>query len=153
MSDTTNSLTIQADELIMALENSDLTMHNYLDLQTGEIVFTSDFMDMDEEIAPDLEGEPDRYRAIEGVSSSVSFDVMSDFVDSLSPGETQEELIEALRRKRPFRNFKDTLFNYPKLREQWFRFHEEAFIEIAKEWLKDNSIEATLARRGDQQQG
>jgi hypothetical protein len=151
MSDAAKPLNIQADELIMALENNDFTQQYHIDLQTGEIVFTSDYTD--NEYIPDLEDELDRYRLIDPVPSSVGFDVMSNFVDSLSPSEAREELAEALRRKRPFRNFKDTLINYPKLREQWFRFHEEAFIEIAKEWLKDHSIEATLVRRGDQQEG
>ena len=36
---------------------------------------------------------------------------------------------------------------YLDLREAWFRFHNEAFIQLAKVWLMEHQIEATLKMR------
>ncbi|MHB8066618.1 MAG: UPF0158 family protein [Desulfobaccales bacterium] len=137
------TLTIRADELIMAFEDQNSEMQHFFDRQTGEIlsIFTEE---IDEEDAERLEAEPDRYLLIEPAESWVGFDIMNDFVETLPESKIQGELDRALRKNRPFRRFKDVLLNYPSVREDWFRFHEQAFIKIIKEWLKDNEVEAIL---------
>lgn len=137
------ALTIRADELIMAFEDQNSEMQHFFDRQTGEViaVFAEE---MDEEDAQRLEADPDRYLLIEPVPSGTGFDIMSDFVDTLPEGKVQRELDRALRQNRPFRRFKDVLLNYPSVQEDWFRFHEQAFIKIIQEWLEDHGVEATL---------
>ncbi|MBI4642913.1 MAG: hypothetical protein HY790_05365 [Deltaproteobacteria bacterium] len=137
------ALTVRADKLIMAFEDQSAEMQHYFDRQTGEVltVFADD---MDEEDAQRLEAAPDRYLLIEPVPSWTGYDIMSDFVETLPEGKVQWELDRALRKNRPFRGFKDVLLNYPSVEEDWFRFHEQAFIKIIKEWLEDHGVEATL---------
>ena len=137
------SLTLQADELIIAFENNDPVIRYFLDRETGETLFVSDLMDS-EEIQERIDEDFERYAAIEPVPSHDSFQIMEDFVESLPEGAARRDLVSALNQRKPFRRFKDTLLAYPDLREQWFRFHEQAFIEIIKEWLKDHGIEATV---------
>ena len=72
---------------------------------------------------------------------------MAEFTESLPIGEARRELEFALNQRHPFRRFKDVLLNYPKIREEWFRFHNEAFTKIARNWLEENQVEATLSRR------
>lgn len=136
-------LTLQADELITAFEGNNYGMHHFLDRQTGELLFISDDIpteDVQERIDEDIE----RYAAIEPVPSHESFQIMENFVESLPGGKARRDLANAINQHKPFRRFKDTLLAYPDLREQWFRFHEQAFIEIIKEWLEDHKIEATV---------
>ena len=69
---------------------------------------------------------------------------MSDFVDTFPAGKARRELAAALQQKHPFRRFKDVLLNYPSVGEDWFRFHEQAFMKIIKEWLDDRGVEVIL---------
>ena len=136
-------LCIRADELIMAFEDYGTDLQHFFDRQTGEVLSILE-EDMEEEDAMRLEAEPDRYLLIEPVSSSVGYEVMSDFVDTLPEGKVSRELARALQQRHPFRRFKDVLLNYPAVREDWFRFHEQAFMKIIQEWLDDHGVDATL---------
>ena len=135
-------LTIRADELIMVFEGFGTEMQHFFDCQTGEVLTV--FEDMDEEDAERLDADPDRYLLIEPVPSSVAYEIMSDFAEILPQGKISRELTRALQQRHPFRRFKDVLLNYPKVREDWFRFHEQAFIKIIQAWLDDYGVEATL---------
>ena len=136
-------LTIRADELIMVFEGFGTEMKHFFDRQTGEVLSLLE-EDMDEEDAERLDADPDRFLLIEPVPSYVGYEVMSDFVDTLPEGKVPRELALALQQRHPFRRFKDVLLNYPKVREEWFRFHEQAFMKIIQAWLDDHGVEATL---------
>jgi hypothetical protein len=135
-------LTIRADELVMAFEDQGSDVQHFFDRQTGEVL--TGFEDLDEEVAVRLKAEPDRYLLIEPVPSWVGYEIMSDFVETLPEGKVSRELERALQKRRPFRRFKDVLLSYPSVREDWFRFQEQAFMKIIKEWLDDHGVEATL---------
>jgi hypothetical protein len=135
-------LTIRADELIMVFEGVGPEMQHFLGRQTGEVLTV--FEDMDEEDAELLDADPDRFLIIEPVPSYVGYEVMSDFVDTLSEGKVSRELARALQQRHPFRRFKDVLLNYPTVREDWFCFHEQAFMKIIQAWLDDHGVEATV---------
>jgi hypothetical protein len=137
-------LTIRADELIMAFEDHGTELQHFFDRQTGEVLsFLEE--DMEEEDRERLDAAPDRYLLIEPAPSSVGYEVMSDFVETLPEGKVPGELVRALRQRHPFRRFQDVLLNYPAIREDWFRFHEQAFMKIIQEWLDDYGVEVTLA--------
>ena len=137
-------LCIRADELIMAFEDYGTDLRHFVDRQTGEVLSLLE-EDMDEEDLERLDAEPDRYLLIEPVPSWVSYEVMSDFVETLPEGKARRELVRALQQRHPFRRFKDVLLNYPAVREDWFRFHEQSFVKIIQAWLDDHGVEATLA--------
>jgi hypothetical protein len=136
-------LTIRADELIIAFEDYGTELQHFFDCQTGEVLSLLE-EDMDEEDRERLDADPDRYLLIEPASSSVGYEIMSDFVGILPEGKVPRELARALQQRHPFRRFKDVLLNYPSVREEWFRFHEQAFMKIIKEWLDDCGVEVTL---------
>jgi hypothetical protein len=51
------------------------------------------------------------------------------------------ELLErAIEGRGAFRRFKDTLFEFPELRETWFRFHDARMERRALEWLADEGL-------------
>jgi hypothetical protein len=136
-------LTILADEIIMAFEDYGTELQYVFDRQTGEVLPL--FEDaMEEEDIERLNADPERYLRIKPVSSSVGYKVMSDFVDALPEGKVPRELERALQQRHPFRRFKDVLLDNPAVREDWFRFHEQAFMKIIQEWLDHHGVEATL---------
>lgn len=65
---------------------------------------------------------------------------MEDFIDSLADTAIQNKLYRAIRGKGAFRKFKDEIC-YLGIREEWFAFQHNAYVEIAKKWCKDNQLE------------
>lgn len=130
----------------MALEYHGSEAQYFLDLRTGEVLFLADeaYVGPDLESEARIEAEPDRYRAIEPMRSSVGWQVMAEFIERLPTGEAKRRLTRAIEQNHPFRRFKDGLLDYPEVREQWFGFHKEAMLRLAREWLKEEGIEAEL---------
>jgi len=103
------------------------------------------YEDLDED--SDEEGpwdESERYQVIDPMESHESFTIMEDFVDELPEGEGCRALGRALRLPRPFRCFKDTLVDFPDLRERWFKYHDAKMLEYAQAWLDENLPGAEL---------
>ncbi len=142
------SLKIDADALMMALENHTGADH-FLDLETGEVVRfpPDDLRDDEDEQARMVEETPARFRQVEPVSSSRSFRLMEDFVQSLPASRERDALARALGGRHPFRAFKDELTVFPARREEWFRFHDDALRKMALAWLEDEDIEGELKGR------
>src|SRR5215467_1748212 len=72
----------------------------------------------EEAVAPDDE----EALPIDGINSRVRFQWMEEFIDTVHSISAQNALRDALRHKRPFRNFKDALMEFPVLRKKWFQF-------------------------------
>lgn len=138
---------VNIDDLIDALESRDGEPGWFLDLSTGEVVgLFGDLVDDDENDAlrEALEEQPDRFVPIEPLVSHEAFRIMEAFVEALPDKEPAKRLSMALGQRPPFRRFKDELLAWPRLREQWFRFHHDRMREHAKKWLSSNGISATL---------
>jgi hypothetical protein len=138
---------VDIEDLVMALDDHTGAEY-YLDIETGEVLrFSADpglNEDLEEEFGEAMENNSERFRLIEPIPSSKSFQVMADFVESLPDSKAKFNLSRALERSRPFRNFKDTLLSFPDIREQWFQYHHEIYREFAISWLQGEEIEADL---------
>lgn len=74
-----------------------------------------------------VENDPDKYIRIEGPSSSYSFRTMQEFaLEMVKNRYLQTSLLDALEKKKPFRNFKGIIENSD-YRDVWFSFKHEAF--------------------------
>ena len=83
-----------------------------------------------------VDADYDNYLRFEGMSSSESFRVMEGFISNIEDIPTHNAFIEAISRKKPFRQFGELLFNYPDLREQWFVYKSESYIDYVKEQME-----------------
>ena len=143
---------VNVNELIMALESTDAEVEWYLDLNTGAVVPVADeLLDEDPSMAEALESEPDRFFAIEPISSHEAFSIMEAFVTGLPQGAPTARLAAALSQRRPFRHFKDALLEWPHIREQWFRFHNARMRKVAENWLTENDLSVQLSPRAESQ--
>lgn len=124
----------------MALQSSE-EQDWYLDRETGEMNFFSSLIDNDEIDIEEIEGNPDRYVYIESMSSDDGFRMMEEFVGALAEGEASRSLTRALRMRKPFRCFKDTLLDFPEVRQQWFAFHNSRMEELARRFLENEGID------------
>jgi len=69
-----------------------------------------------------LENNFTDYYEIDKWTSSEVFDIMSEFTDQVSDNKLQNQLIDALRKNKPFREFKFVIDNSGDFRQQWFDF-------------------------------
>lgn len=83
---------------------------------------------------------PDKFLLIEPVETRVAFEVMADFVETVNAGYLQQRLRDALEGRKPFANFNHIIHNSA-VREQWFEFKNQAYAELAKEWLEENATD------------
>ena len=140
---------IDADELMMAMEDHGGFLSYYLDNETGEILLESEDSELLGEVdglAQGLEEEPDRYVAIEALSSRDGYRIMEDFVDSLPEGEERQILQQALSWKKPFSNFKSAIADMGPLREQWFKHRDRRMQQEMQDWFAYHELDAELVR-------
>ena len=137
-------LTLDRQDLILAL-SSNVDGHDaayYLDTETGELIlFSQDFKaDPSYGIPEDIEVNP-RYLEITPFRSYETFPMMEEFVSTLPEGEIANRLTRALDGKKPFRRFKDTLYDYPDIQDNWYQFEDAALTKMAETWCEENDIE------------
>ena len=132
-------LDIDPDELIQALTFSmDISGASwYLDRETGQVLLDHE----DSENLPEGFEDDPRYISIQQLPSHQAYEAIRNFVDGLPEGRAADALQRALEGRKPFRHFKDTLLDYPEIREAWFQFEHEAQLRMAAEWCRDYGIE------------
>jgi len=103
---------------------------------TGELIFILDTVtfpsaDLDafEEENERLDENRDDYFEIEAMGSSNSFRVMVDFAEQLTNAKVQDALFRALNKRGPFREFKFAIDNSGDVRQQWFDFKNQRYID------------------------
>jgi hypothetical protein len=73
---------------------------------------------------------------------------MAEFVAAVHHRRAAELLDRAIAGRGAFRRFKDTLFEFPELREQWFRFRDARSRRRALKWLAaEELIDSAAAGR------
>jgi hypothetical protein len=133
---------VNLGELCEAMENSSYQHEYFLDVQTGEILFISDYMDDEEtrQLKDRIEEDSGRYERIPKAEPNEGYQDMVDFIATVDNERLAELLEVAINGKGAFRRFKDVLRNYPQESEAWFKFEDGRTEERALEWLSDIGI-------------
>jgi len=136
------SLKIKLDDITQALTTRfDMVEGGFfLDTETGDILLSTEGLD-DDDLPEDLEDNP-RYRLIDPIPSHESFQIMEDFVDNLGDTKEAGRLRDALNRRKPFRQFKDTLYDHTDLSDAWYAFEQQELARLAEKWCEANGIKA-----------
>jgi hypothetical protein len=113
-------LTINLSELEDALQGVS-TGEYYLLPKSGRIIFISS-EEMDDESEEAVIPDNEEALPIDTIENRAQFRWMEEFIDTVHSIAAQNALRDALRHKRPFRNFKDALMEFPVLRQRWFQF-------------------------------
>ncbi|WAH37293.1 UPF0158 family protein [Alicyclobacillus dauci] len=139
-------LRVKADlrELCDAFSINNEEIEHYLDVETGEIIMWMDPIVMgvlDEELEDELEeGFGERYFRIPKIESREAYQLMVEFTDTVTSSSLRDLLRAALNRHKPFREFKDVLYDFPEEREQWFKFERDAHRQHVLQWLELHHI-------------
>jgi hypothetical protein len=138
-------------DLAEALEDHSYEHSWWLDTETGEVVLWNDYFEEQGEPHPDTLG----LRAIDPVPSHEGYKDMEDFIQRVRNPQARHLLERAIAGRGAFRRFKDTLLDFPELREAWFRFHDTRVERRAITWLVDEKLfdqaaaERAIAERPD----
>ncbi len=128
--------------------------HVYLNKVTGELIMISDddfriaergetdeLAEWQEEIVQDAKKilSSDDYLEIPSKSDIHEYEIMERFCLSISDIEISDVLLGKIRGSGAFRRFKDTIYHYG-LEQDWFKFRDNAYKEIAVSWLESNGL-------------
>jgi hypothetical protein len=130
---------VQIREIADGLESG---MRCYYNRLTGDIRTIIDFerwADADrefwEEDLKEIEEHYDDYLVFDNLTSNDSFEIMSDFADTITDSKILSRLINALSNPKPFSNFKHEIDNSEDYRLQWFEFKTSRYIDWVKEQI------------------
>ena len=157
-----HSLNINLDELADAMDQLDRDLNEwYLDTQTGKVVLVdTESIDLEEdeeeldEDAPDWQKDeretarldkenPDRFVNIPENDRHEAYRLMEDFIATVRDDRANDLLARAIEGKGAFRRFKDTLSEFPVIRQQWFDFEAARKRQWAEEWLESIGLRST----------
>lgn len=68
------------------------------------------------------------------------YKMMKNFAETISDTKLQNQLYISLNGSGAFRRFKDTCINFDII-DDWYKFRDERYKEIAIDWCKQNNIE------------
>lgn len=130
---------VDLKSLCEALEDHSDYTEWWFDPTTGAIEpWPSDLSTIDEE----EETHPaDRdWIHVEPLPSHDGYDNLVDFTERVRDPRARDLLERAIAGRGAFRRFKDTLFEFPELREAWFSFHDARMERRALRWLADEGL-------------
>lgn len=122
------------DELIDAYLDNNLEHPYYFDMQTGQVI-----LDMDEAYSGepgidwDDEENEERYLDIPKITSDEAYYIMMKFAKQ-TESDPDMKLFDALDGQRPFRRFKDTLYELD-LWDEWNKFERQKAEEEIQFWI------------------
>jgi hypothetical protein len=123
------------DELIDAYLDNSLEHPYYLDLHTGQVILDMGGAYTGEQgIDWDDEENEERYIDVPKIDSNESFYVMTKFAQR-TEFDPEDKLFDALNGYKPFRRFKDTLYELD-LWDEWNKFEHKFAEEAIQSWME-----------------
>lgn len=130
---------VKLNEVIDALDFTNDEIEYYYNPDTEEIFMSNigDFEDLNEDELDELFEKsimlPTRYDINE-------YEMMENFAETISDTKLQNQLYISLNGSGAFRRFKGTCTNF-NIIDDWYKFRDERYKEIAIDWCKENKIE------------
>ena len=130
---------VKVSEIIDALDFTNDEIEYYYNPDSGEIFMSNigDYENLSEDELDELFEKsimlPTRYDINE-------YEMMEDFAETIEDTRLQNQLYISLNGGGAFRRFKDTCINFDII-DDWYKFRDEKYKELAINWCKDNNIE------------
>jgi len=148
-------------DIVEAMEMQDDFSSNYYHIPTGEIVFIRDddfsYADSDDDLneladwqLESIEKAKDILETEDYIELPTKFDIheyrmMENFCFTI-PGEIGDILYDCIQGSGAFRIFKDNIYRYG-IADDWYKYREESYYEIAKGWCEVNEIPSVDDRK------
>lgn len=138
----TNRLTMTNEQLNELADNLECGLRCFVHKNNKSIVTIPDTInkpDSDSEYWDDAKDEIENnfgsYVEVEKMDTHESFRLMENFIDTVTDLQQKKKFEEALRRPRPFGNFKFEINNAGPYRQKWFDFKKQQLIAWVKKQL------------------
>lgn len=130
---------VDLTSLCEALEDHSGYTEWWFDPETGQV----EHWPLDLSAIDDAEGPHPSERdwiPVEPLPSHEGYEDLVDFTERVRDPRARDLLERAIAGRGAFRRFKDTLFEFPELRDAWFRFHDARVERRALRWLADEEL-------------
>jgi hypothetical protein len=148
---------VKLDDLISEIEIQMDETYTYINTQTGEVITLSrEEMRVAEDEEP-LDKYPDWQR--ENIEQAIKiiedeneayldftlrneyheYEIVEEFIGTLSDDEVREELFGAIQGRGAFRRFKDGIIEHD-VEKQWYEFKEKKLKELVIEWCEEKGL-------------
>lgn len=130
---------VKLSDVLDSLEMVNGETDCYYNPETEEIFLSTigEFTDLDEDELDELFEKsiilPTQYEIHE-------YSMMEDFIKTIDDTRLQNQLYIAINGRGAFRRFKDACINFDIIND-WYKFRDEKYKEIAIDWCKENNIE------------
>lgn len=129
---------VKLDDVIEALDFVNMEHDAYYNPLKNEIFYSDicDYTDLNEDELDELFRNsielPTQYEINE-------YSMIEEFIETIEDVRVYNQLQIAINGRGAFRRFKDTCINFDII-EDWYKFRDEKYKEIAIEWCNDNNI-------------
>ena len=140
-------MTIPLKQVIQAIEEANEVFTSFWDTKAGKTVYLADLLmtdltEDDKALTAAIEDTPERFLRFPTKYAIHQYLIIEDFVDQLSHGKAQEDLVYAIRGKGAFRRFKQSV-RFHGLEQRWYDYLAEAYRELAIRWCEEEGLEYT----------
>lgn len=125
---------LDLDELCFARDDRTVGITWWIEPSTGEL--QAHGLDTDVDRSPGEDG----WILVERTEASEDYRDIADFVATVQHPRAADLLSRAIAGRGAFRRFKNTLHEFPDLRDRWFRFREARARRRALRWLADQDL-------------
>lgn len=133
---------VSTRDLLFALGSRMPDTNHYLDIQTGEVIPVFTFNR--ERVVALVRADPDRYVRIAPQSGRRGYEIMKQFVQTVSRPELNSLLRTALESSDAFSGFRQVLKAYPAELKRWKSFRTEMMVQGLRERLRERDVEFAL---------
>ena len=132
-------MTVKLKDIVDALETTDDTSEAFLNKRTGEIEWIGEYMDEEEREEVSERLDEDGFIRLPTQYDIHEYNIMRDFVFSLS-GNEQDYLADAITGRGAFQRFRRGIKRFG-MEQSWYDFRDKAYVGIAEEWCQENGLE------------
>lgn len=130
---------VKLSEVIDALDFTNDETEYYYNPDTEEIFMSNigNFEDLNEDELDELFEKSIMLSTRYDINE---YEMMENFAETISDTKLQNQLYISLNDSGAFKRFKDTCINFDIIND-WYKFRDERYKEIAMNWCKQNNIE------------
>jgi len=144
------NISIPPEKIKEIAQEVEMGMLCYYHIKTGELETVPDELKghagYEEQFWKDslkkIKANRKQYICFEGMESYESFRMMETFVQNITDANTRRHFQETVALKKPFGHFKQSLYQYPVLQQQWYNFKDEQYVLYVQQQLEAYNLES-----------